>query len=44
MKYNYKIIIEYDGSNYVGWQFQNNGTSIQEKIEKKIKKILKKKN
>ena len=43
MKYNYKIIIEYDGSNYVGWQFQNNGTSIQEKIEKKIKKILKKK-
>ena len=42
MKYNYQIIIEYDGLNYVGWQFQKNGTSIQETIEKNLKKILKK--
>ena len=43
MKYNYQLIIEYDGSNFVGWQFQKNGMSIQEIIEKKLKKILKKK-
>ena len=27
--YNYKIIVEYDGTNYVGWQQQENGQSIQ---------------
>ena len=43
MKYNYQLIIEYDGSNFVGWQFQKNGMSIQEIIEKKLKKIFKKK-
>ena len=43
MKYNYQIVIEYDGLNFVGWQFQKNGISIQEIIEKKLKKILKKK-
>ena len=43
MKYNYQILIEYDGLNFVGWQFQKNGISIQETIEKKLKKILKKK-
>ncbi len=26
---NYQIIIEYLGSNYVGWQYQKNGVSIQ---------------
>ena len=41
--FNYLIKVEYDGSNYVGWQYQKNGMSIQEKIEKAIKKILKKK-
>mgnify|MGYP001385728452 CR=1 FL=1 len=35
----YKIIIEYDGSNFVGWQKQENGNSIQESIEKAITKI-----
>ncbi len=39
--HNYLIKIEYDGSNYVGWQFQKNGKSIQEKIEKALKKIFK---
>ena len=35
----YKITIEYDGSNYVGWQIQDNGLSIQELIEKSIFKL-----
>jgi len=35
----YKILIEYDGSNFVGWQRQNNGLSIQSSIEEAIKKI-----
>ena len=38
---NYLIKIEYDGSNFVGWQSQKNGISVQETIEKKIQKILK---
>ena len=29
----YKIIIEYDGTPFVGWQKQENGRSIQESIE-----------
>jgi len=32
----YKIIIEYDGTNYVGWQGQKNQASIQETIETAI--------
>ena len=40
---NYLIKIEYDGSNFVGWQSQKNGISVQETIEKKIQKILKSK-
>ena len=40
---NYLIKIEYDGSNFVGWQRQKNGVSVQGTIEKKIQKILKSK-
>ena len=40
---NYQIIIEYDGTKYVGWQYQKNGISIQEILEKKLKKVLGKK-
>ena len=29
----YKITIEYDGTNFVGWQKQENGLSIQSSIE-----------
>ncbi|MFL2852568.1 MAG: tRNA pseudouridine(38-40) synthase TruA [Candidatus Pelagibacter sp.] len=43
MRYNYQILIEYDGLNFVGWQFQKNGKSVQETIEKNLSKILKKK-
>ena len=30
----YHIKIEYDGSNFVGWQYQNNGISVQEVLQK----------
>ncbi len=36
-----KICIEYDGTSYVGWQKQQNGRSIQEEVEKCLKKIFK---
>ena len=34
---NIKLLIEYDGTNYHGWQVQPNGLTIQEVIEKKLK-------
>ena len=43
MMHNYQLIIEYDGTGFVGWQFQKNGLSIQDILEKKLKKIFKKK-
>jgi tRNA pseudouridine38-40 synthase len=39
--FNYLIKVEYEGSNFVGWQSQKNGKSIQDEIEKVLKKILK---
>ncbi len=39
--FNYLITIEYVGTDFVGWQYQKNGKSIQESIEKVFKKILK---
>ena len=41
--FNYQITVEYLGSNYVGWQYQKNGVSIQSLIEKALSKILKSK-
>ena len=38
--FNYKITIQYDGTRYAGWQFQENATSIQEVISNSIKQIL----
>ena len=38
--FNYLIQIEYDGTKYVGWQYQKNGISVQEKIEIALKKIF----
>ena len=35
----YKLIIEYDGNNFVGWQRQDNGISIQSSIERAVKKL-----
>ena len=36
-----KLTIEYDGSNYYGWQFQNKQVTIQEEIERAVSIILK---
>jgi len=33
---NYKIVIEYDGTNFVGWQQQENGKSIQSSIQEAL--------
>ena len=38
--HNYLLRIEYDGTKFVGWQYQKNGISIQEKIEKALKKFF----
>ena len=40
---NLKVIVEYDGSNYYGWQRLNNKKSIQGTIEKALKKVYNKK-
>ena len=40
---NYQLLIEYDGTKFVGWQPQKKGMSVQGEIEKILKKILKKK-
>lgn len=37
---NVKLTIEYDGTNYCGWQKQNNEKTIQEEIEKAIYKAV----
>jgi tRNA pseudouridine38-40 synthase len=34
-----KLTLQYDGTNYVGWQRQPNGTSIQELIERALEPI-----
>ena len=39
----YKLKIEYDGTPFVGWQFQKNGLSIQEVLQKAIFKFSKEK-
>ena len=39
--FNYLIKIEYDVTEFVGWQSQKNGKSVQDTIEKALKKILK---
>lgn len=36
---NIKLTIQYDGTNYAGWQFQRNARSIQEAIEEALKKL-----
>ena len=39
----YQILIEYVGTNFVGWQIQSQGKSIQKLIQIKLSKILKEK-
>lgn len=38
--FNYLLKIEYDGTNFVGWQSQKNGKSIQDNIEKALRRVL----
>lgn len=38
--FNYKLSIQYDGTDYAGWQIQANALSIQEVISNSIKQIL----
>ena len=39
----YQILIEYVGSNFVGWQIQSQGKSIQKLIQTKLSRLLKEK-
>ena len=39
--FNYLVKIEYDGTNFVGWQSQKNGKSIQDCVEKALTRVLK---
>jgi tRNA pseudouridine38-40 synthase len=41
--YRYQILIEYVGTNFVGWQIQSKGRSIQKIIQIKLSKLLKEK-
>ena len=41
--YRYQLLIEYEGSKYIGWQKQKKGKSIQGTIEKILSKLLKEK-
>ncbi len=34
-----RLLVEYDGTDYSGWQVQANGPSIQEEIEKAVRKV-----
>ena len=38
---NYKLIIQYDGTNYAGWQIQENAVTVQEKIKDAIEILTK---
>ena len=40
--YNYQLIIEYIGTNFVGWQIQKKGASVQGEIQKVLRKFIKK--
>ncbi|HLX11782.1 MAG TPA: tRNA pseudouridine(38-40) synthase TruA [Bacteroidota bacterium] len=40
MTRNIKLTLEYDGTNYVGWQRQASGRSIQGEIEKVLEQVL----
>ncbi len=37
---NIKLTIQYDGTNYCGWQIQNNARTVQQEIEQAVKNIV----
>ena len=40
----YQILIEYEGTKFLGWQIQPKGKSIQKTIQNVLTKLLKTKN
>jgi len=34
-----KLIVAYDGTNYVGWQYQPNGMSVQQRLEQALQQL-----
>lgn len=34
-----RVIVQYDGTNYVGWQVQENGISVQQRLNEAAKAI-----
>ena len=43
MKYNYQILIEYEGTKYFGWQIQKKRPTIQGVLQNALRKYFKKK-
>ena len=41
--YRYQILIEYVGTDFIGWQIQSKGKSIQKLVQTKVSKILREK-
>ena len=41
--FKHQIIVEYDGTNFIGWQKQKRGHSVQKTIQKTLTKLLKEK-
>ncbi len=35
-----KLVLEYDGTNYVGWQIQQNGSSVQGRVQLALQQLL----
>ena len=35
-----KLIVAYDGTNYCGWQIQDNGITIEEVLNRELSKLL----
>ena len=40
---NYKLIVQYDGTNYAGWQIQKNGDTVQQRITEALEILTKEK-
>ena len=38
--HNYKLTIQYDGTNFFGWQSQPGGNTVQDKITKTVRTVL----
>jgi tRNA pseudouridine38-40 synthase len=40
-EFNYRLIVQYDGTEYAGWQIQNNALTVQQVLSDKIKILIK---